>query len=58
MAEDGGEIFLMVRLAFAVGRGPIAVPYEQRENAWVVVIYEGRSAGVLRFAEDDERERW
>jgi hypothetical protein len=35
----------------------VAVPYEQRENA-VVVIYEARGAGVLRFAEDDERGRW
>ena len=57
MAEDGGEIFLMVvwRSLSAVAR--VAVPYEQRENA-LVVIYDARGAGVLRFAEDDERERW
>jgi hypothetical protein len=57
VAEDGGEIFLMVvwRSLSAVAR--VAAPYEQRENA-LVVIYEERGAGVLRFAEDDEQERW
>jgi hypothetical protein len=58
VAEDGGEIFLMVVWGSLSAVARVAVAYEQRENAWVVLIYEDRSTGVLRFAEDDEREWW